>query len=444
MKNCIVTYMLGLSVLVAVLLVFGMVFLFESGLYRLQTVVVLLLAILAVAVMIEQSFAKKIVAPIQNIHMLQSQPTVAYEELRPLLQHEKQQRMELDQKIAELKEKQREFTTLTENMSEGLVVLNDKGEILSINPCAMRILGLQNQTCCENQHISEAIDNWELQKIITEGLQGNRRDITVEIERRIYQVVLNPIDHVGQTQGMVLLLLDVTEKQQQEQLRREFTANVSHELRTPLTAISGYAEIMTQGLVPIEHMQSFAERIYQEANRLIDLIADIIQLSQLDEAAVQFQWEYVDLAQLAEAVQERLQPKAEEQQIVFTVYTEPTVMMGIAQVMQEILYNLCDNAIKYNKPGGSVKLSVVQSGGFAVIKVADTGIGIATEDQPRVFERFYRADKSHSSLIGGTGLGLSIVKHGVQLLHGEIQLESESSIGTIITVRLPITNLELE
>lgn len=436
--------MLALSVLVAVSLAFGMAFLFESGLYRLQTVVVLLLAILAVAVMIAQSFSKKIVAPIQNIHIFQSQSTVAYEELHPLLQHEKQQRMELDKKIAELKEKQREFTTLTENMSEGLVVLNDKGEILSINPCAMRILGLQNQTCCENQHISEAIDNWELQKIITEGLQGNRRDITVEIERRIYQVVLNPIDHVGQTQGMVLLLLDVTEKQQQEQLRREFTANVSHELRTPLTAISGYAEIMTQGLVPTEHMQSFAERIYQEANRLIDLIADIIQLSQLDEAAGQFQWDYVDLAQLAEAVQERLQPKAEEQQIAFMVYTEPTIMMGIAQVMQEILYNLCDNAIKYNKPAGSVKLSVVQSGGFAVIKVADTGIGIATEDQPRIFERFYRADKSHSSLIDGTGLGLSIVKHGVQLLHGEIQLESESGIGTVITVRLPITNLELE
>lgn len=444
MKNCIVAYMLALSVLVAVSLAFGMAFLFESGLYRLQTVVVLLLAILAVAVMIAQSFSKKIVAPIQNIHIFQSQSTVAYEELHPLLQHEKQQRMELDKKIAELKEKQREFTTLTENMSEGLVVLNDKGEILSINPCAMRILGLQNQTCCENQHISEAIDNWELQKIITEGLQENRRDITVEIERRIYQVVLNPIDHVGQTQGMVLLLLDVTEKQQQEQLRREFTANVSHELRTPLTAISGYAEIMTQGLVPTEHMQSFAERIYQEANRLIDLIADIIQLSQLDEAAGQFQWDYVDLAQLAEAVQERLQPKAEEQQIAFTVYTEPTIMMGIAQVMQEILYNLCDNAIKYNKPAGSVKLSVVQSGGFAVIKVADTGIGIATEDQPRIFERFYRADKSHSSLIDGTGLGLSIVKHGVQLLHGEIQLESESGIGTVITVRLPITNLELE
>ena len=221
-------------------------------------------------------------------------------------------------------------------------------------------------------------------------------------------------------------------------MRREFTANVSHELRTPLTAISGYAEIMMHGLVPAENMKPFAEKIYKEANRLITLIADIIQLSQLDESTGPFQWEQVNVSQLAEEVALRLQSKAEQNNIVLSVYTEPTSISGIRQVLQEILYNLCDNAIKYNKANGTVKLSVVQSGGTAIINVADTGIGIAPEDQPRIFERFYRADKSHSRLIGGTGLGLSIVKHGVQLHNGDVQLASKLGQGTVITVRIPI------
>ena len=197
------------------------------------------------------------------------------------------------------------------------------------------------------------------------------------------------------------------------------------------------------GLVAAEHVQPFAEKIYTEANRMITLIADIIQLSQLDEASAQLIWECVDAAEMAEDVASRLQTKAEEAGVTLSVYTEPTILSAVRQVLQEILYNLCDNAIKYNKPGGTVKVSVVRSGGNAVLKVMDTGIGIAPEDQPRIFERFYRADKSHSRQIGGTGLGLSIVKHGVQLHNGEIQLESKQGVGTSITVRLPVEQPEM-
>jgi len=420
----------------------GMLFLLQDGQAPFSQTVLLVGFVLAAAIAAAYSLTKKIVQPIGAIDLEKPSQAVVYEELRPLLQYVKQQRSQIDEQVVELKEKQREFAVLTENMSEGLVVINDQGYILSINSCAMEILGLQNQEAYENRHILMAKRSLELQRLVDDGLEGYRRDIIMELNGRQYQVMSNPVSGIGQTQGLVLLFLDVTEKQQQEQMRREFTANVSHELRTPLTAISGYAEIMMHGLVAAEHVQPFAEKIYAEANRMITLIADIIQLSQLDEVAEQLVWTEVDAAAMAEEVVLRLQPKAEEAGVTLSVYTEPTILSAIEQVLQEILYNLCDNAIKYNRPGGTVKVSVVRSGGNAVLKVMDTGIGIALEDQPRIFERFYRADKSHSRQIGGTGLGLSIVKHGVQLHNGEIQLESKPGVGTAITVRLPIEQTE--
>ena len=420
----------------------GMLFLLQDGQAPFSQTVLLVGFVLAAAIAAAYSLTKKIVQPIGAIDLEKPSQAVVYEELRPLLQYVKQQRSQIDEQVVELKEKQREFAVLTENMSEGLVVINDQGYILSINPCAMEILGLQNQETYENRHILMAKRSLELQRLVDDGLEGYRRDIIMELNGRQYQVMSNPVSGIGQTQGLVLLFLDVTEKRQQEQMRREFTANVSHELRTPLTAISGYAEIMMHGLVAAEHVQPFAEKIYAEANRMIALIADIIQLSQLDEASEQLVWTEVDAAAMAEEVVLRLQPKAEKTGVALSVYTEPTVLSAIEQVLQEILYNLCDNAIKYNRQGGTVKVSVVRSGGNAVLKVMDTGIGIALEDQPRIFERFYRADKSHSRQIGGTGLGLSIVKHGVQLHNGEIQLESKPGVGTAITVRLPIEQTE--
>lgn len=405
-------------------------------------VLLLALAVLALALVVARHQVNRIVGPINEINLEKPLYGVAYEELRPLLQRIDKQNQMIRTQIAELEEKQREFATLTENMNEGLVIINDQGYILSINKRAMQIFGLQDKAIYENKHILMANRNLELQKLVDNGLRGQDQDLILELDGRVYQIMCNTIQKSGVAQGLVLFLLDVTEKQQQEQLRREFTANVSHELRTPLTAISGYAEIMMHGLVPAENVQPFAEKIYKEANRLITLIADIIQLSQLDESVGHFTWEAVDVAQLAEDVAQRLQPKAEQSGVTLNVYTEPAVITGISQVLQEILYNLCDNAIKYNKEDGTVKLSVVQSNGNAVINVVDTGIGIAPEDQPRIFERFYRADKSHSRLIGGTGLGLSIVKHGVQLHGGELQLESKPGQGTAITVRLPVEQPE--
>jgi len=435
--------MVLLIVLSAIATAAGMLLFMQDAQVSILQTVLLVAVVLAVAIVAAYSLTQKIVQPIGAINLEKPSQSAVYEELRPLLQYVKQQRSKIDEQVVELKEKQREFAVLTENMSEGLVVINDQGYILSINPCAVEILGLQNQDAYENRHILMAKRSLELQQLVDDGLEGHCRDIIMELNGRQYQVMSNPVSSIGQTKGLVLLFLDVTEKQQQEQLRREFTANVSHELRTPLTAISGYAEIMMHGLVAAEHVQPFAEKIYTEANRMITLIADIIQLSQLDEASAQLIWERVDAAAMAEDVASRLQTKAEEAGVTLSVYTEPTMLSAVGQVLQEILYNLCDNAIKYNKPGGTVKVSVVRSGGNAVLKVMDTGIGIAPEDQPRIFERFYRADKSHSRQNGGTGLGLSIVKHGVQLHNGEIQLESKQDVGTSITVRLPVEQPEV-
>ena len=401
--------------------------------------VILFTALLLILVLwLVRWLVKKIVVPIHTLNLENPLDNEMYDELAPLLYRISRQNTQIQNQLKELEERQQEFSTLTRNMDEGLVIVNGEGYILSINKRAVEIFGLDDADYID-RHILAVNRNLDLQNMIAEGLEGHQREMLLELDGRTYQIMSNPIHISGSNvQGLVLLLLDVTEKQQQEQLRREFTANVSHELRTPLTAISGYAEIMAQGLVAEENVKPFAEKIYKEANRMITLIADIIQLSQLDEGKAQFASEAVEMSELVEDVVQRLQPLAQQNAVTLSAYVEPVCMTGVRQVLQEIVYNLCENAIKYNRPGGTVKASVVQVGNQAIVKVVDTGIGIPMEEQPRVFERFYRVDKSHSRIIGGTGLGLSIVKHGVQLHHGEIVLESQLDRGTSITVRLPI------
>lgn len=401
--------------------------------------VILFTALLLILVLwLVRWLVKKIVVPIHTLNLENPLDNEMYDELAPLLYRISRQNTQIQNQLKELEERQQEFSTLTRNMDEGLVIVNGEGYILSINKRAVEIFGLDDADYID-RHILAVNRNLDLQNMIAEGLEGHQREMLLELDGRTYQIMSNPIHVSGSNvQGLVLLLLDVTEKQQQEQLRREFTANVSHELRTPLTAISGYAEIMAQGLVAEENVKPFAEKIYKEANRMITLIADIIQLSQLDEGKAQFASEAVEMSELLEDVVQRLQPLAQQNAVTLSAYVEPVCMTGVRQVLQEIVYNLCENAIKYNRPGGTVKASVVQVGNQAIVKVVDTGIGIPMEEQPRVFERFYRVDKSHSRIIGGTGLGLSIVKHGVQLHHGEIVLESQLDRGTSITVRLPI------
>lgn len=411
--------------------------LWQNILNTLPQVFLFAAVLLVLALLLVRWLVQKIVVPINMLNLEQPLDNHMYDELSPLLHRISRQNTQIQNQLKELEERQQEFATLTRNMDEGLVIVNGEGYILSINKRAVEIFGLSDDDYTD-KHILVMNRNLELQKMIENGLMGQPGEMLVELDGRSYQIMSNPIYVSGNdVQGLVLLLLDVTEKQQQEQLRREFTANVSHELRTPLTAISGYAEIMAQGLVPAENMKPFAEKIYKEANRMITLIADIIQLSQLDENSGQFTREPVIMGDLLDEVVQRLQPLAQQKAVALTAYAELVTVPGVRQVLQEILYNLCENAIKYNREGGSVKASVVQIGQYAVIKIVDNGIGIPQEEQPRVFERFYRVDKSHSRIIGGTGLGLSIVKHGVQLHHGEIELESQPGRGTTITVRIP-------
>ncbi len=393
--------------------------------------------VLLVALLLVHREVQRIVVPINELDLEHPVDNIVYDELSPLLQRISRQNMLIYNQMKELAERQQEFSTLTENMNEGLVIVNAHGYILSINRRALQIFGLKEDDYLQ-KHILVVNRNLELKQTIENGLKGQNQELLLDLEGRKYQIMSNPILIAGHARGLVLLLLDVTEKQQQEQMRREFTANVSHELRTPMTAISGYAEIMMQGLVQPQDMKPFAEKIYKEANRLISLIADIIQLSQLDEGGSQFQMQQVALDMVMEEVEQRLQPLAEKKDVSLTMLAEPVTVQGNRQVLQEILYNLCENAIKYNKPQGTVQMSLQQLDGKAVVTVADTGIGIPVEEQQRVFERFYRVDKSHSRIIGGTGLGLSIVKHGVQMHHGEISMESQLGEGTRIVVRLPI------
>lgn len=396
-------------------------------------VLVLLLAMLLV-----RRQVRRIVVPINTLDLEHPEQNEVYEELTPLLRRIARQNTQISSQMRELAERQQEFATLTENMNEGLVIVNAHGYILSINKRALQIFHLKEDDY-RQKHILVVNRNVELQQMTERGLQGQEEEMLLELDGRCYQIMSNPIVLSGKVQGLVLLLLDVTEKQQQEQMRREFTANVSHELRTPLTAISGYAEIMAQGLVQPDDMKPFADKIYREANRLISLIADIIQLSRLDEGAAQFQQEPVALQELVTDVAQRLQPLAQQKQIALHATVQPVTVIGIRQVLQELIYNLCENAIKYNKPQGTVQITLAAEANQAVLTVADTGIGIPAEEQSRVFERFYRVDKSHSRTIGGTGLGLSIVKHGVQLHGGEIRLESQVGQGTTITVWLPLS-----
>lgn len=396
-------------------------------------VLVLLLAMLLV-----RRQVRRIVVPINTLDLEHPEQNEVYEELTPLLRRIARQNTQISSQMRELAERQQEFATLTENMNEGLVIVNAHGYILSINKRALQIFHLKEDDY-RQKHILVVNRNVELQQMTERGLQGQEEEMLLELDGRCYQIMSNPIVLSDKVQGLVLLLLDVTEKQQQEQMRREFTANVSHELRTPLTAISGYAEIMAQGLVQPDDMKPFADKIYREANRLISLIADIIQLSRLDEGAAQFQQEPVALQELVTDVAQRLQPLAQQKQIALRSTVQPVTVIGIRQVLQELIYNLCENAIKYNKPQGTVQITLAAEANQAVLTVADTGIGIPVEEQSRVFERFYRVDKSHSRTIGGTGLGLSIVKHGVQLHGGEIRLESQVGQGTTITVWLPLS-----
>ena len=398
---------------------------------------VLLVSLVAVilALVLASRVSKTVVRPLNELNLDEPLNNEGFDELSPLLRRIDSQQRQLKGQALELKQKKDEFLAVTSNMSEGLVLLNSSGTILSINNAALTILDADKS--CVGQDILTVNRSLEMQKLLEEAKTGQRSETKLCLSGREYQLDASPIISGGNIGGVALLLFDITERENAEQLRREFTANVSHELKTPLHSISGCAELMKNGMVKPEDTVRFAGQIYSEAQRLINLIEDIIRLSRLDEGAEDMQRERIDLYALSASVIDSLGNEAKENKITVELCGAPAFIWGVRQLVSGMIYNLLDNAIKYNKADGSVKLSVSNEGEFSVLNVSDTGIGIPPEHQSRVFERFYRVDKSHSKEVGGTGLGLSIVKHSAMVHNAKIDLQSTPGKGTSITVRFP-------
>lgn len=402
----------------------------------------ILLVMLILALLVSYQLTKKIVKPINTLDLEHPEQVSTYEELDPLLCKLASQNREIVQKMDILRQQQYEFSMITEHMQEGLFVIDHAYTILTCNQSAMRLFCLQHSVLQKNILTVERGEPFR--NVLEQALRGRHCTSQLEREGRVYQLIANPVLHNETPQemqtreddliGVVILILDITEKETQERYRREFTANVSHELKTPLTSISGIAEIMKNGIMLPADVPHFAGKIYDESQRLITLIGDIIKLSQLDEQSVPFAWESVNLLELAEDVQKRLQSVCEKRKITFQVTGTPCIVQGVRQVLDEMVYNISENAIKYNREAGSITVTTGYKEQHPFIRVTDTGIGIPKAEQERVFERFYRVDKSHSKAVGGTGLGLSIVKHGAILHHATIHLDSTEQVGTTIEI----------
>ncbi len=390
------------------------------------------------ALVLVLAFVLALVLPINALDLSQPGDQAPYEELAPLLGKIRSQNRQIQKQMLDLKQRQEEFATITENMSEGFLVIDQETQVLSYNSAALRLL----RGSVEGPAPDTAFAlNREagFRRCVEDALAGRRREELLEKDSSCRQVIASPVEQDGAIAGAVLVVLDVTEKEQRESLRREFTANVSHELKTPLTSILGTAEILQNGLVKPEDVSHFAGNIHREAGRLIGLVNNIIKLSRLDEGGPTTTWENVDLYQTAKSALDRLSAAAEQRQVTLELRGEPVQIHGVPQIVDEILYNLCVNAVVYNRPGGKVCMTVEDTGKSARVMVEDTGIGIPQEVQSRVFERFYRADKSHSA--GGTGLGLSIVKHGAAYLGAKVTLESEEGKGSTFTLIFPKSSI---
>ena len=397
----------------------------------LQPIIIVLVIALAFSAWLAHRMAKRVVEPLNKLDLEKPMENEVYEELSPLLHRIHAQHLEIKGQMRTLKNKQDEFDQITSNMKEGLVLLDGMGRILSINPAAKALFGA-GASCVGTDFLT--IDRKQNMRIaLDEANARGHADFRTKKNGREYQFDLSRIDSDGSNHGMVILAFDITEQVNAEKHRQEFTANVSHELKTPLQSIIGSAELMENGIVKEEDVPRFVGHIRKEASRLVFLIDDIIRLSQLDEGA-EMPHEDVSLKVLSEEVCETLADAAKLKDVYLEVTGDDGVVNGVRRLLYEVVYNLCDNAIKYNNLGGSVKVNVAQKPGEVLLSVQDTGIGISPEHQDKVFERFYRVDKSHSKQSGGTGLGLSIVKHAVQYHHGKITVESELNKGTMISV----------
>jgi len=391
---------------------------------------IILIAVLAIGLsaLLARRMAKNIVEPMNKLDLEHPLSNNTYDELSPLLRRINQQHLQIDAQMRKLQRKTDEFIQITSHMQEGLVVLDKETHIRSINSAAIKIFGAK-ETCVGSSFFQVNRSN-ALRQVLNDALDHGHGSTVQELDGRAFRFDMSSIQSEGKLLGAVILAVDVTESQNAEQMRREFSANVSHELKTPLQGIIGSAELLESGMVKPEDTPRFVGHIRKEASRLVNLIEDIIRLSQLDEG-VELPNEQVDMLALAEDVKEILTPSAAEKNVKIDVAGNGFTINGVRRMLQEILYNLCDNAIKYNVPGGSV--TIIADNNRLI--VSDTGIGIPSEHQPRVFERFYRVDKSHSKASGGTGLGLSIVKHAAAYHKAEISLESTPGEGTSISIQ---------
>ena len=404
----------------------------------LSPLVFIFLAACLLAGVLSYRVSKKIVKPLSEIDLKHPEQVETYDELSPFLQRIAAQNREIDARMAEIRKQQQEFSMITENMSEGLFVVDRNYQILSYNKSAMQIFGMDPRQ--EHENLLAVNRSEGFRNAVDSALKGRHTQENLELNGRVYQIIANAVcqpDFAEDMVGAVILVLDVTEKEAQEQYRREFTANVSHELKTPLTSISGIAEIIRNGIVKPEDIPHFAGKIYDESQRLITLIGDIIKLSRLDENQVPMERETVDMLEMARDVVQQLSSVARKNGVTLVANGTHGQVQGVRQVLGEMVYNLCENAVKYNRAGGRVWVDVQQVADHVVLRVKDTGIGIPAAEQGRIFERFYRVDKSHSKAVGGTGLGLSIVKHGAALHHATISVSSEPEQGTEITLTFP-------
>lgn len=397
-----------------------------------------LLVIAFLAILLSVFLAKRaslnLVKPLNNLDLNDPLSNDVYEELSPLLRHMAQQNKQIALQMDELSRSQNEFNAITSNMSEGLIVLNKDGVVVSLNTAARKIFEAEEDSIGKDFLTIDRTP--EISRAIKETLSGKKQELEYEKNGKNYDLCINQIVEKDEVIGVLLLAIDNTEKIQAEQNRREFTANVSHELKTPLQSIIGSADLIESGLVKPEDMPRFIGHIKTDAARLVSLVSDIIRLSQLDENT-EMNWKNVDALSVAKEALEMVGPIAESRNISLTIKGEPAPLTSVHKLLYDIIYNLCDNAVKYNKEGGFVKVNVKTAGDKVQVAVSDNGVGIAPADQSRVFERFYRVDKSHSRESGGTGLGLSIVKHAVAYLKGSISLESTLGKGTTITVSFP-------
>ena len=377
----------------------------------------------------------KVVEPLNGLDLEHPEENDAYDEVQPLLSKIGRQSRQIRLQLEAARRQQKEFSIITENMQEGLLVIDRYTMVLSVNSSVGKLLKVKEVKTGESVYLLNRSE--EFRGVVGQVLEGKHENKILRLDGSEIQVIANPVTRENKTEGAVILLVDVTEKVEREQLRREFSANVSHELKTPLTSISGIAEIIRNGIVKPEDIPHFAGKIYDESQRLITLIGDIIKLSRLDENQVPMERETVDMLEMARDVVQQLSSVARKSGVTLVANGSHGQVQGVRQVLGEMVYNLCENAVKYNRAGGRAWVDVQQVADHVVLRVKDTGIGIPAAEQGRIFERFYRVDKSHSKAVGGTGLGLSIVKHGAALHHATISVSSEPEQGTEITLTFP-------